>query len=839
MKKLILIFGLLIWQFNVFATHMAGADMRYEHMGGNQYKIIVVVYRDCEGTNNGLSNLDLYRNSSCANGTCTNVGLLNLVSVTPIDYGCGNTCNNNSGLPGFEKHIFEKIITLPNQCSDWKFFFKVGNRNTTDYASSGYYKNTLLINNENNIINNSPHYLNESVFLGCVNSSSNFINSYTDDEGDLVIFSLTAPLSGSQNCSSSAVTYQDSNLSFQNPFPSVGNVFNVNSTTGNINFTPTLQGTSYFALLASEYRDGVLISQSIRDGEIIVINCQQELGIGNWNSNNSSVLIVERYDNNCFQFPISTQSTIINNVNITGLPNGMTESISGLGTTNIMVDICLDYEILENSCDDIIFSFIANASANGVGCVFDGLSDTKEFNIILKGNTYCQEFAYYTNIDYTDPNNPKIIPLYTKASNTIWVGNDMPTDYNDLLNGPPGDVLWNQEITMEAGVEVIFPACVTGSNCVTITGGNNKTFIIKPNNCNVDCPRDTLNVKIAPSFECNNEQITALVLDGEPPYTYIWNVEGNVSNNAVVNVNEYVSESDIPINYTIDIYDAVGNFYTESGQVLGTANLYRPLSTSGVVFKPNGTDATSWAGWYYTGVRIASEGDPFFIADGASDYPQWYGAHTISFQIWDSDGHYVLDKEWSIVGSSDWSINNGEVYWNGHENNNYAEPCATLLRDLYNYRIVARNCMSPGSPDNLLTTDPDNPPEGLHIEQSSILTPGICYAEDDNYYDAIVDSHSQTIIVNEVENSQINNLVNYSQGDNSFEIYPNPTNSFFKINGDITSLNNVSVYNMAGDIIYSSNKVNDIIYISDFENGIYLVKLDTKSGIFYRKLVKQ
>jgi hypothetical protein len=47
-RGLLLALGLLATQ-KMHASHMMGADMQYQYLSNNQYKIIAKVYRDCRG----------------------------------------------------------------------------------------------------------------------------------------------------------------------------------------------------------------------------------------------------------------------------------------------------------------------------------------------------------------------------------------------------------------------------------------------------------------------------------------------------------------------------------------------------------------------------------------------------------------------------------------------------------------------------------------------------------------------------------------------------------------------------------------------------------------------
>lgn len=78
------------------------------------------------------------------------------------------------------------------------------------------------------------------------------------------------------------------------------------------------------------------------------------------------------------------------------------------------------------------------------------------------------------------------------------------------------------------------------------------------------------------------------------------------------------------------------------------------------------------------------------------------------------------------------------------------------------------------------------------------------------------------------------------QGDVS--IYPNPSNGIFTIQTKVSSLKNITVFNSLGSIIYTeiydSNNPERTLNISHLNNGMYVVKITTSSGLIdYKNIV--
>ncbi len=86
-------------------------------------------------------------------------------------------------------------------------------------------------------------------------------------------------------------------------------------------------------------------------------------------------------------------------------------------------------------------------------------------------------------------------------------------------------------------------------------------------------------------------------------------------------------------------------------------------------------------------------------------------------------------------------------------------------------------------------------------------------------------------VINENQNVAVreNEMINFS-------VYPNP--SFGEINIKTNISGKISIYDLNGRIINSQNiNTNDIVLISDLEQGVYFVRFESNKGIETRKIV--
>jgi hypothetical protein len=78
------------------------------------------------------------------------------------------------------------------------------------------------------------------------------------------------------------------------------------------------------------------------------------------------------------------------------------------------------------------------------------------------------------------------------------------------------------------------------------------------------------------------------------------------------------------------------------------------------------------------------------------------------------------------------------------------------------------------------------------------------------------------------------------QLDSSISIYPNPTNSFVTINCN-SNIKSIELYDVQGRILETSieNNTSAKLDISEKQNGIYFLKINTENGSKVEKIVKE
>jgi gliding motility-associated-like protein len=271
----------LLWQGEARATHAMGGDLTYECLGGNQYKVTLNFFRDCNGVaapttcNNGRR--FTVRSTQCNANFTACFGLESVEVITPICDAAPDRCTDPNGTYGVERYRFSAVINLSqwaNCGTDWIIDWELCCRNNaiTSLNNPGS-RNIYLRATLNNIVqpcNSSPRFLNDPVPFACVGQQVTYNHGVSDLAGDSLSFEL-APARGTAG----ALIPYNAGYSFLQPVITAGgaNAVQINPATGTITFVPSIQQFAVVSVLVKEYRNGALIGSYIRDVQFAIIAC--------------------------------------------------------------------------------------------------------------------------------------------------------------------------------------------------------------------------------------------------------------------------------------------------------------------------------------------------------------------------------------------------------------------------------------------------------------------------------------------------------------------------------------------------------------------------------------
>lgn len=252
------------------ASHIMGSDISFRCLGGNQYQIVVTVYRDCSGISAPTS-IPVDISSSCGSQTVTaTVDAQNSgIEVSQLCPTAVSTCQGGS-LPGVQVYTYVATVTLQPNCGLYTFSYDDCCRNPSNNivtpTSQGFMVRATL--NSNLVAcESAPVFTSLPVPYFCLGQPVNYSHGALDADGDSLVYSLVSPINDLGTNIPFTGTY-----TANNPMPTASG-FNFNPQTGQMTFTPTQQGVYVVDVLVSEYRNGVLIGTTMRDIQIVIVNC--------------------------------------------------------------------------------------------------------------------------------------------------------------------------------------------------------------------------------------------------------------------------------------------------------------------------------------------------------------------------------------------------------------------------------------------------------------------------------------------------------------------------------------------------------------------------------------
>ncbi len=337
------------------ASHIIGADIFYSNISGLQYKLTLVLYGDCAGSAfpqlpTAQPQIQIYNNLTAFGAPVVLVlqAPTQGIEVTPVcpSQASNTTCVNPAGtVLGIKKFVYTANVTLNTTSTNWRFRFN-GQMGSTSAGRTGAISN--IVNPGNSImaleatLNNTIAPANSSPTLStiptpffCVNKPASYNPGAIDQNGDALVFSLidaleAPPVGG-------VVSYVPP-YSGAAPLPAV---VSLNSSNGQLNFTPNLTGVFNVVNKIEEYRGATLVGTCMREMNFNITNCNNNPPGGNVTSSFGGNVLNSTSVNVCpsvglFSFTINASDLDFNNINLTwaGLPAGAALNVVGNGTSS-------------------------------------------------------------------------------------------------------------------------------------------------------------------------------------------------------------------------------------------------------------------------------------------------------------------------------------------------------------------------------------------------------------------------------------------------------------------------------------------------------------------------
>lgn len=304
---------------SVKAAHLIGGELSYRCLGGNDFEISLVMYRDCNCPPdvNCADFFDpfAYLYFSDEAGSLVNIPSLFNSPILEIQFNAFS--NETDVLPEddvciaslpdlcIKRGVYRKAVTLPARPGGYKVKFQRCCRNQTiqnivDPGGTGATWEIAIPHTVNNSCNNSsPTFNNLPPVVICQDFDISFDHSATDADGDSLVYELCTPFDGAEpncpyidpvepgpDCQFDGAPYPHFNIQWATGYSEgdplgggIGNTLTIDPVTGFLSGSPTTLGQFVVGVCVSEYRNGVLLSTNKRDFQFNVTDCLKPTAI--------------------------------------------------------------------------------------------------------------------------------------------------------------------------------------------------------------------------------------------------------------------------------------------------------------------------------------------------------------------------------------------------------------------------------------------------------------------------------------------------------------------------------------------------------------------------------
>lgn len=277
-----------------FATHILGGEMSYTYLGNDNYQVTLRLYRDCGPDNTQNTALDAIAHIGIFN---SNGGLVQTVNFTlPSEVNVPVVVNNPclTAPPSIctRQGVYTGMVHLPSGTGGYTLSYQrccrspaltnlLNNPSTQGLTCTVHVPDPTVSGP-----NSSPVFSDDPPMVLCLGQDATLSQLATDPDGDSLVYALHAPLQGGDNLANTspnppapppyapvvwAPGYSEMNQLNSNPPMEFG------GQNGQLTLHPGTIGNFAVSLSVSEYRNGVFLSQVIRDFRFLVVACIQPI----------------------------------------------------------------------------------------------------------------------------------------------------------------------------------------------------------------------------------------------------------------------------------------------------------------------------------------------------------------------------------------------------------------------------------------------------------------------------------------------------------------------------------------------------------------------------------
>ncbi len=287
MRALLLLAGVLLGGL-LQATHIIGGNMYYDHLGGDQYRVTLVLYRDCGPDNANGTGFDPTASMAVYNAagqvvTSSNVAFAGEV---PLPVELNDPCLTVPPTVCVRTAVYQRVFNLPPIPGGYTVSYQRCCRTPAmaNLAGQQGLTCTAAIPGPPLAQNSSPRFGDIPAIALCIGQSQTLDFSATDPDGDELVYELCAPFTGGTATDPApfptAPPYAE--VAFGPGYSAIDPIDSeppiaIDPATGLLTVSATVQGVYTVGVCVTEFRDGVQVGVTRGDFLFKVVVCDAEV----------------------------------------------------------------------------------------------------------------------------------------------------------------------------------------------------------------------------------------------------------------------------------------------------------------------------------------------------------------------------------------------------------------------------------------------------------------------------------------------------------------------------------------------------------------------------------
>jgi gliding motility-associated-like protein len=266
------------------ATHIVGGELNYKHLGAFNYEIRLTVYRDCYTGIPPFDNPAALGIFDMNHVLLQNI-MLPFVQLDTLPPTISDPCTIPPTDFCYEVTTYVDTLYLPpipggyqlayQRCCRNQNILNIVNPLSTGATYYAHIPDTSVVMNDSN-----PVFKNWPPPFICALKPLVFDHSAIDYDGDSLVYELWQPNEGADQINPMPQPPNNppyNSLTWLPPYSTSnmlgGTALSINPQTGLLTATPNTLGYFVIGVKVKEYRNGVLIGETLRDFQFIVKNC--------------------------------------------------------------------------------------------------------------------------------------------------------------------------------------------------------------------------------------------------------------------------------------------------------------------------------------------------------------------------------------------------------------------------------------------------------------------------------------------------------------------------------------------------------------------------------------